>query len=90
MSRIFKGYTRKDVAELSPVTVDDLVYFDAFGYLVAEDINLDYDTNFKVSISDTDKANGSPKLGDMIARNPKNHRDQWLVAEQYFKDNFEN
>jgi len=24
----------------------------------------------------------------MIARNPKNHADQWLVAAQYFKDNF--
>lgn len=88
MGRIFKGYTRKAVAELSPVTVDNLIYFDAFGYLVAEGIDMDYDTNFKVSISDVDKANGSPKLGDMIARNPKNHRDQWLVSEQYFKDNF--
>jgi hypothetical protein len=25
----------------------------------------------------------------MIARNPKNHDDQWLVAAQYFSDNFE-
>jgi len=30
-----------------------------------------------------------PKAGDMIARNPKNHADQWLVAAQYFADNFE-
>ena len=43
----------------------------------------------KVSISVEDLANGSPKSGDMIARNPKNHTDQWLVAEQYFNDNFE-
>lgn len=35
------------------------------------------------------KNNGSPKIGDMIARNPKDYSDQWLVAEQYFKDNFE-
>ena len=42
-----------------------------------------------VSISKADKDNGSPKAGDMIARNPKNHDDQWLVAEQYFKDNFD-
>lgn len=41
-----------------------------------------------VSISDEDKAAGSPKQGDMIARNPKNHNDRWLVAEQYFNDNF--
>lgn len=42
-----------------------------------------------VSVSDVDRANGSPKAGDMIARNPKNHADQWLVAAQYFADNFE-
>lgn len=42
-----------------------------------------------VSISVPDKEAGSPKLGDMIARNPKNHADQWLVAAQYFADNFE-
>lgn len=42
-----------------------------------------------ISISKPDLENGSPKLGDMIARNPKNHVDQWLVAAQYFKDNFE-
>lgn len=41
-----------------------------------------------VSISKADRDNGSPKAGDMIARNPKNHNDQWLVAAQYFKDNF--
>ena len=42
-----------------------------------------------ISISAPDRADGSPKLGDMIARNPKNHADQWLVARQYFGDNFE-
>lgn len=42
-----------------------------------------------VSISNEDHKAGSPKLGDMIARNPKKHADQWLVAEQYFVDNFE-
>ena len=42
-----------------------------------------------VSISAPDKAAGSPKAGDMIARNPKNHADRWLVAAQYFADNFE-
>lgn len=43
----------------------------------------------RVSISVADKEAGSPKSGDMIARNPKNHTDQWLVAAQYFLDNFE-
>ena len=42
-----------------------------------------------VSVAQVDAAHGSPKLGDMIARNPKNHDDQWLVAAQYFADNFE-
>jgi len=42
-----------------------------------------------VSVSEADKQNGSPKLGDMIARNPKNHADQWLVAKKYFEDNLE-
>ena len=43
----------------------------------------------KVSISAPDLDAGSPKPGDMIARNPKNHDDQWLVAAAYFADNFE-
>lgn len=42
-----------------------------------------------ISISAADKAAGSPKEGDMIARNPKDHYDEWLVAAQYFADNFE-
>jgi hypothetical protein len=42
-----------------------------------------------VSISDADKAAGSPKAGDKIARNPKNHADRWLVAAAYFAENFE-
>ena len=43
----------------------------------------------RVSVSAVDRNAGSPKPGDMIARNPKNHDDQWLVAAAYFADNFE-
>ena len=43
----------------------------------------------RISVSATDAEAGSPKIGDMIARNPKNHDDQWLVAAKYFADNFE-
>jgi len=43
----------------------------------------------RISISAPDKEAGSPKLGDMIARNPANHDDQWLVAKAYFEANFE-
>ncbi len=47
------------------------------------------ETLIRVSISAEDLVAGSPQLGDMVARNPKNHKDQWLVAKQYFEDNFE-
>jgi hypothetical protein len=42
-----------------------------------------------ISISRADQDAGSPKVGDMIARNPNNHADRWLVAAQFFMDNFE-
>ena len=42
-----------------------------------------------ISISQADLDNGSPKVGDMIARNPKNYKDQWLVAKAYFENNLE-
>jgi len=78
----FKQYRRVQIAEMRPVTQQDINHFKANHCILS---GADYD----VSISDTDLQNGSPKLGDMIARNPKNHNDQCLVAEQYFKDNFE-
>jgi hypothetical protein len=45
--------------------------------------------NEGVSISAADRAAGSPKEGDMIARNPEDHDDQWLVSKEYFEANFE-
>ena len=47
------------------------------------------DLSDRVSISAADMVAGSPKVGDMIARNPANHADQWLVAAAYFAANFE-
>jgi hypothetical protein len=41
-----------------------------------------------ISIGAVDVAAGSPKTGDMIARNPANHAEQWLVAAAYFAVNF--
>lgn len=70
----FKKYKRTQIAEM-------VEYHPAMLY--------SKDFFEKVSLSQEDKKNGSPKIGDMIARNPKNHNDMWLVAEQYFKDNFE-
>lgn len=48
-------------------------------YIKGEDM-----TNISVSKED----NPASDMG-MIARNPKNHNDQWYVARQYFVDNFE-
>jgi len=43
----------------------------------------------RISISAEDRAAGSPRDGDMIACNPANHADQWLVSAAYFAGNFE-
>ena len=80
---MFKQYKRTQIAEMRPVSeseIDEYYYNNQISII---------ESTLKVSISDSDIKNGSPKKGDMIARNPKNHNDQWLVAEQYFKDNFE-
>jgi hypothetical protein len=42
-----------------------------------------------VSVSEEDKKAGSPKAGDMIARNKDNHDDMWLVAADYHEENYE-
>lgn len=81
---MFKQYRRKQIAELRPVIEADIKAFEN-----DKNPHVMRDTEFKVSISDVDVANGSPKIGDMIARNPNNHNDEWLVAEKYFNDNFE-
>ncbi len=83
----FKKYRRKQIAELRPVTKADIENFKTnHQELIIPSYKDDIIT---ISISDVDRQNGSPKIGDMIARNPKNHLDQWLVAEGYFEENFE-
>ena len=48
-------------------------------YVIHEDLS-------KISVSTED----SPETDmGMIARNPKNHADQWYVARAYFEDNLE-
>lgn len=69
----FKKYQRTQVGELRPVTEVEL--------LRGIDESL-------ISVSHADKVNGSPRKGDMIARNPDNHEDQWLVSKEYFEKNF--
>ncbi len=47
-------------------------------YIVGEDLSV-------VSVNSEDV----PEDGGMVARNPKNHADQWYVAKKYFEDNLE-
>lgn len=46
-------------------------------YLPGEDLS-------DVSVSDED----DPSEGDMIARNPDNKDDKWLIDEEYFDKNY--
>jgi hypothetical protein len=71
----FKKYRRTQIAELRPVTAKEIA-----GGVAALPLNC--------SVSAVDRSNGSPKAGDMIARNPANHADQWLVEATYFALNF--
>jgi hypothetical protein len=69
----FKEFRRTQIAEMREVSQKE----------ITEGLE------FNISVSNEDFKNGSPKIGDMIARNPINHKDQWLVAKRYFNDNFE-
>lgn len=69
---MFKQYIRTNIAEMRPVTKEEIAG----------------EFNSLVSVSKADLEQGSPKAGDMVARNPMNKDDQWLVAGQYFKENF--
>ena len=73
----FKAYRHKHIAWLRPVTEDEIVY----GPQAMQDRNI------SIGIGDLDS--GSPKYGDMVARNQNNHADQWLVSAAYFIENFE-
>jgi hypothetical protein len=74
---MFKQYKRRAIAELREVTAEEVTH----GPKPLQDAG--------ISISKADLDNGSPIVGDMIARNSKDHSDQWLVAREYFKNNFE-
>ena len=41
-----------------------------------------------VLIGPADVENGSPKKGDVIARDPKDHSQKWLINKSDFKSNF--
>lgn len=85
----FKKYRRTQISEIRPVDSGDISDFNREGHITVSPEYNDREYPNRVSISDADLKNGSPKIGDMIARNPANHNDQWLIAEDYFKANFE-
>lgn len=79
----YKKYRRASFTMMRPVTESDITCFRREGRIKST-----IDPGFSVSISDADLQKGCPKIGDMIARNPLDHNDLWLVEEQYFNDNF--
>ena len=82
----FRAVKRKtQFSFVIPVTEEDIKEFKETNIIQAKGFG-----NFRVSISNVDKMeNGSPKIGDMIAINPGNPTDQWLIEEKYFKENHE-
>jgi hypothetical protein len=85
MESKFKEFRRKSISQMRPVEQSDIDVYKNHGFIHISE----YPFGFNISISDADKNNGSPKNGDMIARNPKDYSDQWLIAKQYFEDNLE-
>jgi len=84
MKNNWKKYKKSQITEIRPVNLSDIE-----AVSVDRQIHSIRDTELKVSISEADSKNGSPKIGDMIARNSVNHQDQWLIAKEYFEQNYE-
>lgn len=72
----FEEYQRLGFAQARPVTDTEI----ADGVVGLENAN--------ISVSQADVDADSPKQGDMIARNPDNYDDQWLIAKEYWEKNF--
>jgi hypothetical protein len=97
MRNQFKNYKRVEKFQaLRPVTQEDINEFrENTSTIIAQtnpevrEVKMDGSHLCAVMISAPDRKKGSPKIGDMIARNADNHRDQWLISEEYFKTNFE-
>lgn len=72
---MFKQYRRKQIAELRSVTQKDIDLYkartDNKNISNASNIYYEDENHNCISISSEDIKAGSPKLGDMIARNPK-------------------
>jgi hypothetical protein len=73
--KMFKQYRRKQIAELRDLqpTEDKHLLIENGVSVSKEDLMLDEEEFRK----------------GKVARNPKNHNDEWYVARKYFEDNFE-
>lgn len=89
----FKKFKRSAIAEMREVVEQDILQFKDQNKIKVGIPSLVEKGKFlgacTVSISEADLNNGSPKIGDWIAKNPEDHFDQWLVSEEYKKNNFE-
>ena len=74
MKELYSPYVKKTVTMMRPVE--------------EHEAQIGFDPTHNISVSSEDKANGSPKLGDMVAVNVDNRDDKWLVSEDYFEANF--
>ncbi|HLS52910.1 MAG TPA: hypothetical protein VK031_02985 [Tissierellaceae bacterium] len=81
-----KLYRRKEAYELRSVTQQDIEEYEEKGYITSHETS---DNVIKVLIKHSDEENGSPKIGDMIAKSTKNMLHQWLIEEESFKSGWE-
>ena len=83
MSIEFKAVKRKtQFSFVTPVTEEDIKEYNKTGSIKAKGSDI-----YKVSINFRDVLDSlSPKIGDMIAINPENPNDQWLIEKKYFED----
>jgi hypothetical protein len=83
----FKSYNRTQSAELRPWVEGEPMWADEKAWTAAG-----VDAAAKglaapaafIFVSAIDRAAGSPKVGDWVARDPNNRSDQWLVSAEYF------
>ena len=83
----FKTHKRKGSIDIRPVSESDISSYKEFGEILLKDHP--NEEPIKVSIADADRQAGSPKIGDVIGKNPNNPQDQWLINEQYYLANYE-
>ena len=41
-----------------------------------------------ITLNEREKAEGHPKAGDMVARDPVDHSKMWLITKAYYDVNF--